>query len=288
MKIAFDFGFGWTKVCVDTPTGIQCIKFPSWLAYHSNSSISEVDRVVFDGKEYVVGFDAKYERQKITITSMRELLNYFPLFKKYALTRLGINEHDIEQIITGIPPSQKQHASILEAQNIKVVPQGVGIYLDTISRSNFEDVEDILVIDIGYNTVDYLLVTVKDSKKKKGNSIEKMGVERMIELFRDKLPDEISYIKQLSLQRLMEIFEKGYVNLEGEKINLSNYKNKAIDEYNEILKTRLYDEIKNLIDEVELLTLAGGGAYYIDNIRKAGVFVPEEPEFSQARGYLLL
>jgi spore cortex formation protein SpoVR/YcgB (stage V sporulation) len=118
--------------------------------------------------------------------------------------------------------------------------------------------------------------------KKKGNTLEKQGVERMVEMFRSQI--DISFVKQFPLQRIMEIFEKGYVALEGEHIDLSHLKQRAINEYNEILKTRLKSEIGNLLNEIESIVLAGGGAYYIKNIRK-DVYIPDTPEFSQARGY---
>ncbi|RUM58734.1 MAG: hypothetical protein DSY60_01110 [Persephonella sp.] len=55
------------------------------------------------------------------------------------------------------------------------------------------------------------------------------GVERMIELFRDKLTPELAYIKNFSLSRLMTTFEKGYALLEGDKVDLSGFKQKAIE-----------------------------------------------------------
>ncbi|ACO04969.1 conserved hypothetical protein (plasmid) [Persephonella marina EX-H1] len=277
MKVAFDLGFGWTKVCTDTG---ECFKFPTWLAYHSDTAISEVDKVLVDGKEYVVGEDARLERQRITITSIQELLNYFPVFKRYSLEKLGISESEA-QIITGLPPIHKDKAEILEKQGAVVLPQGLGIFLDVADKVSEEE---LMIIDIGFNTVDYIVVI--KNKRKKGNTIEKQGVERMIELFRNKLPDSLGYLKQFSFQRLMDVFEKGYATVEGERIDLTSYKERAIEEYNEVLKTRLKDEIGNLIDEIERIVIAGGGAYYLKDIRKAGIYIPEKPEFSQARGYL--
>jgi len=277
MKVAFDLGFGWTKVCADTG---ECFKFPTWLAYHSDTAISEVDKVLVDGKEYVVGEDARLERQRITITSIQELLNYFPVFKRYSLEKLGISESEA-QIITGLPPIHKDKAEILEKQGAVVLPQGLGIFLDVADKVSEEE---LMIIDIGFNTVDYIVVI--KNKRKKGNTIEKQGVERMIELFRNKLPDSLGYLKQFSFQRLMDVFEKGYATVEGERIDLTSYKERAIEEYNEVLKTRLKDEIGNLIDEIERIVIAGGGAYYLKDIRKAGIYIPEKPEFSQARGYL--
>jgi len=273
MNVGLDLGFGWCKVCTSEGT---CFKFPSWLAYHTDAAISEMDIVTVDGIEYVVGEDAKYERQKITISDINDLISYFNVFKKYALQKASIKE-DGAQIITGLPPIHKDKAVKLEKQGVNVLPQGIGIYLDVKDKVKSSE---MLILDIGFNTVDYILVS--NGIKKKGNTLEKQGVERMVEMFRSQIT--ISFVKQFSLQRIMDLFEKGYGVFEGDRIDLSNIKRRAIDEYNEILKTRLKSEIGNLLDEIETIVLAGGGAYYIKDIRK-DVYIPETPEFSQARGY---
>jgi len=299
MKVGLDLGFGWCKVCTSEGTRAvsthfdsneqanalnssengykhTCFKFPSWLAYHTSAAISEMDVVTVDGIEYVVGEDAKYERQKITISDINDLIAYFNVFKKYALQKADIKEDGV-QIVTGLPPIHKDKAGKLEKQGVIVTPQGFGIYLDVKDKVKSNE---MLILDIGFNTVDYILVS--NGVKKKGNTLEKQGVERMVEMFRSQI--DISFVKQFPLQRIMEIFEKGYVSLEGEHIDLSHLKKRATDEYNEILKTRLKSEIGNLLDEIESIVLAGGGAYYIKNIRK-DVYIPDTPEFSQARGY---
>jgi hypothetical protein len=273
MKVGLDLGFGWCKVY--TSEG-NYLKFPSWLAYHTSAAISEMDMVTVDGIDYVVGEDAKYERQKITISDINDLISYFSVFKKYALQKAGIKE-DGTQIVTGLPPIHKDKAWKLEKQGVTVLPQGFGIYLDVKDKVKSSE---MLILDIGFNTVDYILVS--NGMKKKGNTLEKQGVERMVEMFRSQI--DISFVRQFPLQRIMEIFEKGRVSLEGENIDLSHIKQRAIDEYNEILKTRLKSEIGNLLNEIESIVLAGGGAYYIRDIRK-DVYIPDIPEFSQARGY---
>lgn len=275
-KVAIDLGFGWTKIAIKE----KVFKFPSWLAYHTPAPIDNLAVVSFDGKEYVVGEDAKYERQKITIAGINDLINYFPVFKRYALQLLGIDEREA-QVITGLPPIHKDKAPILEKQGAIVLPQSVGIYLDV---ADIIDAEEILILDIGFNTIDYVLVV--NGVRKRGNTFEKQGVERMVEIFKSKLPDDLAYLKQFSLQRLMDTFEKGFANVEGEKIDLTDFKEKAIDEYNEVVRTRLRSEIGNLLEEIEQVVIAGGGAYYLNKIRASRVFIPNEPEFSQARGYL--
>ncbi len=280
--IGLDVGFGWTKVCVmEENTDPSYLKFPSWIAYHSNTPISELEIVVADGKEYVVGYDAKHEQKRIILSDINDLINYYPVIEKYVLTKLKITGD--YSIVTGLPPLYKDLANKLTRYNVKVIPQGLGIWLDV--KDDIK-ADESMIVDIGFNTVDYLIVA--DNIKKKGATITKLGVERLVELFRDTLPQELEYLRQSSFQKLMLVFEKGYAIFEGEKILLEKYKEKAIEHYNEIVMSRLKNELGGAIEEIEMIVIAGGGAYYMKNLRKAGVYIPQNPELSQARGYAKL
>ena len=159
----------------------------------------------------------------------------------------------------------------------EVVPQGVGIYLDVADKLPSDEV---LILDIGFNTIDFLVVI--EGQKKMGGTLEKEGTERMLELFRKELT--VDYLKNLPVSRLLEAFERGYTIIEGEKIDLTPEKQKAIQRYEEILRTRLRNEIGNLLSEMENVVVAGGGAYYLRSLRPDAI-IPDKPEFSQARGY---
>ncbi|HEM56155.1 MAG TPA: ParM/StbA family protein [Thermodesulfobium narugense] len=277
--IGLDVGFGWTKVCLRENGELKrCFKFPSWIAYHSKSAISDMHVVVYDGKEYVVGEDARIENKKVIINDIGDLINYYPVFAKHAINQLNVSSEC--KIVTGLPPIYKNFSDNIKSMGMEVVPQGVGIWLDV--RDKIKTGEAV-VLDIGFNTVDYIIVI--DDVKKKGSTITKLGVERLVEFFRDKLPVDLQYLKQLPFQRLMTTFEKGMTTIDGEEIDLSGYKKQATEEYNEMLITRLKNEVGSIMDEISSIVIAGGGAYYIKPFRKSGVFIPEEPEMSQARGY---
>lgn len=276
-KIGLDLGFGFTKVYTSNN---QKLKFPSWIAYASSSAINELDKVKVGDKWFVVGEDAKYENSRITLSSIDDIIKYFPVIKEYIFLKLQVVP-GTAKVITGLPPAEKEKAPYLKRFGAEVIPQGLGIFLDAVYQKKIDG--EVLVIDIGQKTVDYLIA--ENLKKKKGDTIE-LGVERLIEIFRDKLPVDLKQLKQYSLQRLTTIFEKGFANIRGEYYDLSEYKQKAIEEYNEILKTRLTSEVGNFINEADYIVIAGGGAYYVKDIRKFNIYIPPEPEFSQARGYI--
>jgi hypothetical protein len=287
MIAGIDVGFGWTKVvCEDGKT----FKFPSWIAYYTPTPISGLDRVTWGGKTYVVGKDVRFESQRIEIPGISELVKYFPVFLKYVETRIG----RLDKIITGIPPKHKDYVDELQAviseicPDCMILPQGVGIFADVIDRVN----DEVLIMDIGFNTLDYLIVTNESGEwtKKKGNTIEKLGLVRAVEIFRGKLPDEIGYAKNFSFSRLIEVFERGSIVFEGEDVDLKGIRKACLDEYTEMLKTRMIEELGKEVEDMKLVVVAGGGANIVKlNIFKGSkVIVPENPEFSQARGYLKL
>ena len=284
--IGIDVGFGWTKVVSEEKT----FKFPTWLAYYTPDPIAEVDTVKYGDKVYVIGSDVKYEAQRVEITGITELMNYFPVFLKYVEAIIGKQD----RIVTGIPIKYRSYLDkfkniIEEANHVEcdILPQGIGIFLDVEERLSDEN----LILDIGFNTLDYLILIKKDGewKKRKGNTIEKLGLIRAVDVLRSSLPDELGYARNFSFSRLLEIFEKGSIRLEGEKIDISNIKRKALEEYTEMIKTRLKDEIGGISD-IETVVVAGGGANLIkiDIFEADMVIIPDEPEFSQARGYFKL
>jgi uncharacterized protein YbaA (DUF1428 family) len=283
MTTGIDVGFGWTKVV----NGEKAFKFPSWLAYHTLFPISEVSVVQYGGKQYVVGGDVKYESQRIEIVGITELINYFPVFLKYIETITG----KLDGIVTGIPIKYKNRVEelkgIIEETGIEcdILPQGAGIFMDVEDRLG----EETLILDIGFNTLDYLILRKEndDWKKKKGNTIEKFGTVRAVEIFRSNLPDEIAYARNFSFSRLLEVFEKETVRFEGDEINVSGVKKTAMEEYSEMIRTRMTEEIGDGLADMETVVLAGGGASIVklDLFRHSRVIIPDKPEFSQARGY---
>ncbi len=287
MIAGIDVGFGWTKVVTDD----KIFKFPSWLANYISADISEVATVKYGDRMFVVGRDVKYMSQKIEIPTITELVKYFPVFIKYTETLTG----KLEKIVTGVPVKYKDHKEELESIirdlgiNCEVVPQGFGIFMDVKEKLHRKEV---LVLDIGYNTFDYLILTKKDDdtgwKKTRGKTIDRLGIIKAVETFRDSLPTDFSYAKNYSFSRLLEIFERGTLMFDGEEIDLNNIKQQALAKYGELIISRMKEEMGEDFTEMDEVIFAGGGANLVKlNIfRCAKTHIPEQPEFSQARGYL--
>lgn len=288
MKAGIDVGFGWTKVV--TESGKQ-FKFPTWLAYYTPTPDSQLSTVTYGGRKYVVGRDVKYEAQRIEISTMRELVTYFPVFVRHAEE---LAEERFTEVVTGVPVVHRSYVPelkrVAEDAGIRceVLPQGFGIFLDVVE--GIPD-EEVLIIDMGYNTLDYLIMVKHETRgwiRKKGNTIEKFGLVRAVEAFRASLPDGVSYARNFSFSRLIEVFERGSIRFEGETVDLSSVRESAVREYTEMVKTRLNEEIGEGLKDMSLFVLAGGGANLVrmDMFRENRVIIPEKPEFSQARGYL--
>lgn len=289
MVLGLDIGFGHTKVVHEGGK----FKFPTWLAYHSPSSIDSVEVIEWDGREYVVGEDVRYEPQRIELPDFKEIIKYLPVFLKFVERKIGTG---IDSVIVGVPPKYKDLVEDIKKRgeslgiSIQVIPQGVGIYVDTKEKIDQTSEREAFILDIGFNTVDYLIV--KDDRKVKGDTIEKFGVMKAVELFKNYLPEDLSYLKNFSTSKLMGVFEKGYAVIEGEKIDLSSYKEKAKSAYREMLVNRLKQAVGDFIYETELIVIAGGGAFLFQNGEKEtfgkNVHIPSEPEFSNARGFYRL
>jgi hypothetical protein len=279
--IGLDVGFGWTKVVA----GKGGFKFPSWLAYYKPSAMSDIEPVTVDGRDYVVGEDAR-AMKKIDINDVPTLVKYLPVFVKYVKTLTGSEG----PVVTGLPPKYYKSLKdeVLKTADL-VVPQSVGILVDVEDSINAEPGEWVVVIDIGFNTLDYLVAEQKGDRwsKKAVDSIDNFGVSLAVDHFKKYLPSEVvGIVKNWSLSKVMKIFEEGRLKIAGEVIDLSPYKKRAVEEYVEQLFQRLKEELGDLLLEADHFVVGGGGANIIPakEIRK-DAFIPEDPEFSNARGY---
>lgn len=281
--IGLDVGFGWTKVKTDDKE----FKFPSWISHAANFSMSEIEPVVVDGKEYFVGEDASFGAGKIEIADIDTLINYLPVFEKYVKRILGIDE---AFIVSGLPPKYyKTHKDKLKTGLVAV--QGVGVLVDIDNSFEFTKGDRVLILDVGFNTVDYVLALYQGDKWKKAglNSIADLGVMQAVKIFKDIVPSEVAgKAKDWSVSKWIKAFEDKSISLMGERIDLSNYFENAVSRYIEMLQKRISEEVGNQVFEFEHIVLAGGGANILKNSFERSVIVPESPELSNARGYYQL
>jgi hypothetical protein len=287
--LGIDIGFGSVKVYSD---GLE-YKFPTAVAYMPDDEVMEVEKVNVGGRYFVVGKDVKYvSGYKIEIPGVRDLIRWSGVFLKYVFDKFS--EFDV--VVSGLPPGAKRHVSEFEAvlrsvcrdAKIKILPQGAGILYDVVSGN--VSLGEVMVVDIGYNTVDCLVAERIDGvwRKKRGITIEGFGVMKAVSFMRELFSSRMEFFKNWSVSRLVEAFEVGYVVVDGERVDLSGYKAEAVKRYEEVLVGRLKAELGDDFRSIESVVLAGGGAYYVSE-RHFGkkVIIPDKPEFSQARGYYI-
>jgi len=279
-SIGLDIGFGHTKVVWDEGS----LKFPSWVAYWTGTGLEDIKPIEFDGAYFVVGEPAKFAK-RVEIAGVDELIKYYPLFTKYVLEVLRVPAKQA-LVITGLPPRYISRAEevkrSLSAIGVKslIVFQGFGVYYDVKEKG----ISSGLVVDIGFNTVDYLAFSVEGEQfiKELAGSIASLGVINAVLIFRDLLPSNLESLRAKSPSSLINVFVQGRFK----QYDLSEYKRKAVEQWNEMLKSRLRQEIGSLFLEKDTLIIAGGGAYLVsEEVFEQEVVIPDEPEFSNARGY---
>jgi hypothetical protein len=289
--LGIDIGFGQVKVVLDD----LALKFPSQIAQFLEGELSDVPVVEHNGMQYVVGEEATVFRHKLSLSTVELLIKYSPVLLKRAIMEVG--EGGEYFVVSGLPPRFRhmgeEFSRALQAvegvRKVLVVPQGAGI---------LEDVGDYvrsqggaLVLDIGFNTVDFLSVRVKgdDVVKERGGTIEGLGVKSAVEIFRSLLPAEAGFLRNEPYVFLVPYFTRGRLTLVGKEIFLQEEREKASKLWTEQIYLRLQEEIGELIKSKPVFVVAGGGAYFLDrSLFERGVYIPVKPDFSNARGYYKL
>jgi len=289
--MGLDIGFGQVKVVVDEGS----FKFPSQIAQFLEGELSDVPVVEHNGLQYVVGEDATAFRHKLSLSTVELLIKYSPVLLKRALLEIG--EAGEYFVVSGLPPRFRHlgeaFSSALETvdgvRKVLVVPQGAGILEDV--KEYVRTHGGALILDIGFNTVDYLSVRVKgnDVVKERGGTIEGLGVKSAVEIFRNLLPAEVGFLRNEPYVFLVPYFAKGRLMLAGKEFFLQEEKAKASKLWTEQIYLRVQEEVGELVRSKPVFVVAGGGAYFLDrSLFEREVYIPVEPDFSNARGYYKL
>jgi hypothetical protein len=257
--------------------------------------ISDVPVVEHNGMLYVVGDEATVFRHKLSLSTVEMLIKYSPVLLKRALMDVG--EGGEYFVVSGLPPRfrymEEEFSDALQSvegvKRVVIVPQGAGILEDVKDYVRSHD--GALILDIGFNTVDYLSVRVKGGEiiKERGGTIEGLGVKSAVEIFRNLLPKDLGFLRNEPYVFLVPYFAKGRLTQAGKEFFLQEEKAKASKLWTEQIYLRLQEEIGELIRSKPVFVVAGGGAYFLDrSLFERGVYVPVQPDFSNARGYYKL
>ena len=316
MILSVDVGFGDVKSC--SGDGFACVKFPSAIAPYSFGGATHTDGdglyreekvYEFEGQSYLIGEQALLDSNCKTTRSPEFIVEYSPLFVYKAKELLSVSE--IERLAVGIPlgmfvnPAMERfktryrerlakfivNGELIEPAHVDVFAQGHGIYIDyLIKEQKIDSDETVLVVDVGFNTIDMLAVVKGKPNKKNSQTLRNKGVVKIIADLQSYLQD--NFMLELSEQAVKDILLKRALKVYGDVKDLSD----VIDTISENYASWFFGEIKSQKDDflqtADKLVIAGGGAYFLKNAippeYKGFVYIPENPEFANARGYYKL
>ena len=320
--IGLDVGFGDVKVVACPPIrcrgagppGTRRAKFPSAIAYARRGIIGDLgeedSKYLYNGREFVVGTPALSSPDVFSTRDIDFLLSYAPLLAYVAVGEVspeGLPEEGME-LCVGMPLAhfhtrKAQLAEVLREvrvsgrtvsfNSVDVRAQGQGILFDFVlddeGRPRIDRLDlNLLVLDIGFNTVDVLGVVEGRPSREWSDMIERGGISRICEQLGYYLKGEHGF--DLSEQSLKDVLQKREIKLYGAKKDLSGPIRSLCEEYTEWLLAEVRSRWEGFLRKADGLIVAGGGAHYVgglfrDRYPGSFVYVPHEPEYANARGF---
>jgi hypothetical protein len=310
MKLGLDIGYGDVKAVYQYEGKLTMMKFPTAIAY-AEQGVGELSEFAYNeeyeyrNRRYLVGKQALFGA--FSTRSFEFMRRYLPLFVfktvKDIRERTG---ETVTDIALGLPLSHYTEANIsaltLLLERIEVAhtvlelkvrfyPQGLGVLADyrlSEDRSvNRQTNQDMLIIDIGFNTVDVVVAERGKIIKSESETLERHGVSKITLA----LTREIKSLMQIDLseQEAKDVLCLGKIKVYGAERDLTEMIRGSAENYADWLMQEVRSKWAARIQRSERVIVAGGGAYYLkDNIPaeyRPLVHVPDLPEHANARGF---
>jgi len=323
--LGLDIGFGDVKVVArfDSKNRHISTKFSTAVAYARDGIIGKLEGeggngvYNFNTRKYLVGDSALYSRDIFSTRDINFLMEFAPLLAYVAVEKVaeagnGASEPAFRAnkgVCLGIPLAyfHSKHTalanvvrqcavsgSLLQFEQVEVRAQGQGILFDFALKDDGTPIEDrldmtMLIVDVGFNTVDILGVVDGRSSREWSGMIERGGVSRICRQVGDYLQREFGF--DLPEQSLKDVIMQGQVGIYGVSKDISALIRQASEQYSDWLVQEIRARWDGFLKQADKLIIAGGGAYYvhddlIDKYPKQFIHVPQAPEYSNARGFL--
>jgi len=302
MKIAIDIGYSQTKITA--PDG-KLFKFPTAISFAIDSGINygEDEIYEFEGKKYRVGEIASEE--SFTTTEYKFLNKFAPLVIFHVLNKLKLidkAQKEVIQLRTGLALTDwaKKDEFIERIKNINIngitiktepilIPQGAGVYYDyVVSKCNNQAPSSASIIDIGYNTINFLVFQNGAPVKSQCKAFPGHGVVSIIRPLTNWL--EAKYSTKFPETQVNKFLmdEKFIYYGENQEDAIKMIKQLKLNFVEKLFNSILVSE-KKILGMSEKVIISGGGTYMLENVAfPKNVDFTEKPyEFSNVRGYFL-
>jgi len=301
--IGIDIGYGYTKSFTVASETQRKLIFQTLVSPYTPEICFGINfgTITVNGKKYAIGEELMLNQIPCETTTREDFVGSPSYMAILGYVLSHTNFHG-KVLVTGLPPTfyYKKRAEelselikeqwitddmgkpILLPEIIKVIPQGAGIFFSFVINhpSIFE--ENVLVVDIGYYTLDIVFFT-------KGKYVEgaamsfSMGVKRIYDEIRKKF-GRIHGVFSKDDESIEEIIRYGKYTHSGKEyqLNVTDIINSYRNMISSTIKSRLGDMVK-LIDYI----LVGGGGVNLFRETMSGVILVEDPQFANARGFYL-
>lgn len=306
MVIGIDTGFGHTKYCLKDKKGSMALKkFPSVVALCPDDIEEDENIAHMEGKNYYVGSLALKQDYRLIkeITTYKDLEAYAPLLVEEIVRKEKLKPSDVEHIVVGLALAHKDNAQSFQKRlekfsingveytpKVDIIPQGVGAVkaLQDFWSQNDEEPNDYLLVDIGFSTIDVVLVYDKNIQKgrlNQNNSFEKKGVIQIAELMQKHIKQ--TYGTNITNKEALKIIVEGKYKLRGQEHDLNELIADLKSSYTKDIMNFLESKYANEIDKLDAFVFVGGGGYFIDPQYAAHVKTFKNSEYYNAIGNLL-
>lgn len=304
--IGIDIGYGFTKTFTMS-NGVPKTKIFSTIVSSRIPRFSfapAIPTITVNGNQFSIGEDLVINGIPHENTARRDFVGSLSYMAVLGYALLAADFHG-KTMVLGLPPSfyQKEKARefsekireqrfvsesgkpIVLPQNIKIIPQGAGIFLSCAAKYPWLLKKKVLVIDMGYYTMDIVIFSSGKYIDEVASSYP-MGVKRLY----DDIKKEFSKlygtfaIDNNGVENLIN-FGK-YVSL-GEEYKLDA--NRILASYKDMIYTTIKGHIEKAGEGIDYAFAGGGGIKYLQREYKGikGLNPAENPQFANAIGFYL-
>lgn len=301
IEVGIDLGYSSAKISSNG----ELYKLPTAISFAMDTGITygESNVVDFEGEQLYIG-DVALSNESFTTTDYKFKYKYDPVIIYYALFKLDLLERAEAGEVTlslGLAlVDWKNKDEYLERiksfevngkkyifNDIKLIPQGAGAYIGFIAKGNPHP-DKCSLIDIGYNTINFLYFRNGTPQRSHSKSFPGHGVSSIIRPLTNFM--ESTFDIKMSEQEVLETFQKGTFKFYGED---QPQVEKIIYELQFQFVKKLFNSIlvseKKLLSTSDTVLLSGGGCYLLENakFRENYKFVDSPYEFSNVLGSVL-
>jgi plasmid segregation protein ParM len=299
-KLAIDVGYSSTKVKYDG----KLHKLQSAISFATDLGIDygEDDVVKYKEETYYVG-DAAVGLETFTTTDFGFKSNFDPMIVYHVLKKLNLVEdaknNNIKLYLTLALADWKHKDTYLEIfktfdiddiqlgfNDITLLPQGAGAYMAYVGKKGAHPVS-AAVIDIGFNTINFLVYENGQPKRAHSKGYSGHGVSSILRPFATYL--ESTFNMPFGEAEALKIFMQGKFIFNGnDQIQVQ----KKIHELKAQFVKKLFNSVltgeKKILATSEVVLLAGGGCYLLEGINfPPNVTLTEKPyEFANIVGVI--